>query len=172
MATDKPLNQVLCSGFSHEPKQNFRSSYLLSVKMINVAVVNVLSLEKELVSKMRLLFLGILCILTSVSVTPLRLSRGTFHSPNEDSCSQAKLPKTDLSGSLACFCVHLKCVLWVSVLCENTGSLADSHAWLIPVPDRILPAAAPQRWPSSEGVKYVPTSWTGGFPDTARPSRS
>lgn len=56
MAADKPLNQVLYSGFSHVPKQNFRSNYLLSVKMIYVAVVNVLSLEKELVSKMRLLF--------------------------------------------------------------------------------------------------------------------
>lgn len=96
-------------------------------------------------------------------MTPLRLSRGTLHSPNEDSCSQAKLPKTDLSGSLVCFCVHLKCVLWVSVLCENTGSLADSHALLISVPDRILPAAAQQRWPSSEGVNMCPQAGLVAF---------
>lgn len=96
-------------------------------------------------------------------MTPLWLSGGTFHSPTEDACSQAKLPKTDLCGSSAGFCVHLECVLWVSELCENMGSLAVSHALLISVPDRILPATAQRRWQSSAGVNMCPQAGLGAF---------
>lgn len=101
-----------------------------------------LSPEKELVSKMRLLFGGILCSLTSVSMTPLSFLGGPCIASMRIPAPRAKFSKEDLSGSLACFCVHLKCALWVSVLYENMGSLADSHVLLVSVPDRILPATA------------------------------
>lgn len=91
--------------------------------------------------------------------------------PHEDSYFHFKFLKTDLSGILI---LLLMCKImstlwrshrqlqWVSclhALC-SMGSCVDSHAWLIAVPDKILPAIAPTELAVHWEWECVSSNWT------------